>query len=349
MTAAEQSNNQTMIRSNSIVKSRFISKRAINLARLMFTVALLGALVHFVSWSDLLTAILATQWTWLLLMYTATLVAVIASAYLLASLLRAAGLFVRVRRVVLATSLSVFYALILPGDVLGGLAKWVDLSAATGKKAKVLSAIVFAKAIAMLPPLVLGSAAFALHNPFPNLPLATMGFGLSLTLVLTFAFILHPLSGAHFDRMGFALAENLPDLIGTRLRSLVASVADFRTISARTLLSILLLASLDFSLGVSGYAFAILAVGETVPINTLVWINMALFLTGLLPITFSNLGVREGFLVIALGLYGVAPATSVAVGLLVFTNVVLIALFGGAYQVALSNGWVAWKTKELDH
>jgi uncharacterized membrane protein YbhN (UPF0104 family) len=69
---------------------------------------------------------------------------------------------------------------------------------------------------------------------------------------------------------------------------------------------------------------------------------MTLFLTGLLPITFSNLGVREGLLIAVLGLYGIDPAVAMAVGLLLFTNVVFVAVFGAAYQIALSSGWISW-------
>ena len=47
-------------------------------------------------------------------------------------------------------------------------------------------------------------------------------------------------------------------------------------------------------------------------------------------------GVREALLIVILGGYGVGPAVAVALGLIGFSNVVLVALIGAGYQAALA-------------
>ena len=71
--------------------------------------------------------------------YLIALISILVNAFLLRFLLSSIGLQVSIGRVILAKSLSTFYALILPGDLFAGVAKWADLSAATGDKARVLS------------------------------------------------------------------------------------------------------------------------------------------------------------------------------------------------------------------
>lgn len=79
-------------------------------------------------------------------------------------------------------------------------------------------------------------------------------------------------------------------------------------------------------------------------IVTVIWLMAVLLVARRVPITISNLGVREGILIVVLGLYGVEPERAFAVGLVVFSGHIFVALFGLAYQVALTLGLAEWQT-----
>jgi hypothetical protein len=75
------------------------------------------------------------------------------------------------------------------------------------------------------------------------------------------------------------------------------------------------------------------------------WISAFLVFTAALPLTIANLGVREGLLIVALSPFDVAPALAIALGLLLFSNQIVAALIGVAYQIALNFGWVRWQVE----
>jgi hypothetical protein len=242
-----------------------------------------------------------------------------------------------------ANALSTFYTLILPSDVLAGIAKWADLSAATGDKPRVLSVMLFAKIALALPPLVVGSAALALQNPLESVQMPIAAALLTVTLISATAFLLLPASGKMID--GFILRASgvLPEFVQMRIQSLLAAVDSFRELRMSDHLVVHALSTCTFALGIGGFACAVVAVGVSVPVTTLLWVSMILFITRLLPITLSNLGIREGVIVASFGLFGVLPAPALLVGIIMFTNTLVVAFFGALYQVAVTNGWVEWK------
>lgn len=324
-------------------------KQLVFVVRGILTILILALLFRAVGWQQLRLAIAETQVAWLFLMYFITLCAVIANASMIRFLLARVRLRVSLRRVMLANALSTFYTLILPGDVLAGVAKWADLSAATGDKPRVLSALVFAKIALALAPLVMGTAALALQNPLESASLPMGAGALTALLVAGTVFLLHPRTGNNFDKSVLQLSNVAPRFVRTRIESLLLAVNDFRGLATSDHLTVYALSLSAFVLGIAGFACAAAAVGVVVPLLTLLWISMVLFITRLLPITLSNLGIREGVVVASFGLFGVAPAPALLVGLIMFTNTIVVALFGAAYQLAIANGWVEWRPgRELD-
>jgi hypothetical protein len=190
-----------------------------------------------------------------------------------------------------------------------------------------------------MPPLVFGTAAFALENPFPQLPIAGLAAGALLLGAGGALLALHPRSAARVDRMLRRLVRPLPAALRRALDALLDAFAAFRDLTARDLAEVLGLAVLAFGIGLVGFFCATRALGLAVPVSTLAWISLALFLARLLPLTFNNLGVREGLLVLALGGSTVAPALAVGVGLLMFSNAILLAAVGALGQLAIVLGW----------
>ena len=72
----------------------------------------------------------------------------------------------RPHHVLMASSLSAVYGVILPGDIGTSVAKWAYLSAATGSRSKALNAIVYSRLMTLLPCLISGLLALSVHNPW---------------------------------------------------------------------------------------------------------------------------------------------------------------------------------------
>ena len=132
----------------------------------------------------------------------------------------------------------------------------------------------------------------------------------------------------------------LPVALRPKFERLYEALSAFRSFRVRDHIELFALAVLIFWLGILSFFCATRALSLDVPIATLVWISLALFISRLLPITFNNLGVREGLLILALGPNQVEPALAVSLGLLMFSNTIWIGLLGAACQVAIAFGWV---------
>jgi len=309
--------------------------------KLAVTALVLGLLVHFVGWRALVEGLSAARGPWLAAMYASVLLNFGVLGGSLHLLLAKAGLRVTLRRVLLANAVANYYSLVLPGDLLAGVSKWAVLSAATGKKAQVLSALVLNKLALGAPPLVFGTVAFAFENPFPELPIAEAAAAVGLVGAGGTLLALHPRSAAFVARSLRRLIGPLPAALRKAVEAFLDGLGAFRTLGRRDLAEVLGLATLAFGLGLVSFSCATRALGLAVPLTTLVWISLALFLSRLLPITFNNLGVREGLLILALGGSAVAPALAVGVGLVMFSNSILLGLVGAGGQLAIALGWAS--------
>jgi uncharacterized membrane protein YbhN (UPF0104 family) len=313
------------------------------IAQLVLTAGLLAFLIHMVGWRELRDGLSSARWPWLAAMYGAVAINFAMMAACLRELLAKVGTKVSYARVLFSNALANFYALVLPGDMMAGIAKWAILSAATGQRAKVLSALVLNKMTLAVPPLIFGTIAFAFESPFPQLSVAKTAFGAAVVAFTGFILVFHPRASIAIDRWARAAGGRLPVALRPKAERFFDAFSTFRSFQARDHIELLLLTLAIFWLGILAFFCATRALGLDVPIVTLVWISLALFISRLLPITFNNLGVREGLLILALGRNQVEPALAVSVGLLMFSNAIWIGLIGAACQVAVALGWVKFR------
>jgi uncharacterized membrane protein YbhN (UPF0104 family) len=314
-------------------------KRTRKILQLAVTVLLLGLLVHLVGWQALVDARANASLPWLFAMWCVAVATFAVMALNLYLLLNKLGLKITYGRVLLANALANFYSLIVPGDLMAGLSKWAVLSVATRNSAASLSAIVINKIALAIPPVILGSTALVLQNPFPDLPIAEMAGYCMLLIAIVLMLGLSTRTGTFIDRLLLSLSRRLPARLHRGFTSLVDSFQRFRRFRKSDHLAIVLVAFIAFSTGLVAFYCATRTFGVDVPFMTLVWISLALFLSGLLPLTFNNLGVREGLLVLAFSNYGVAAAKAIGVGLAMFSSSILIGLIGGMCQMALALDW----------
>jgi uncharacterized protein (TIRG00374 family) len=112
-----------------------------------------------------------------------------------------------------------------------------------------------------------------------------------------------------------------------------ASAAGKTQRPARTLGALFLLSGLIHLLGILGYDLLCAAMGLKLSFVAVGWIRSAVILATMLPVSVSGIGLREGAMVLLLGLYNVPPDDALALSLVVFAvTVLVIGLIGGVFE-----------------
>jgi hypothetical protein len=231
----------------------------------------------------------------------------------------------------------------LPGDFIAIGVKWANLSAATGERALILNSILYNKLVLLVPPLLFGSVALTLENPFPE---AAIGVSVIFLAILIFFMIFCLFSyrfGVLINRLFAKIIKLLPTFFQSKIAGLTNSLEMLRGLSFLDHSIILLISIISYVLSIIFFILGAKTIGLNVPISALIWIYSIIVFFVHLPITIGNLGVRESILITTLLNYGILPEKSFSFGLILFTNHILIALIGSGYQVALNLGWTRWK------
>jgi uncharacterized membrane protein YbhN (UPF0104 family) len=313
--------------------------------KLIFTGVILGILVRIAGARDILSAFDSLAWHAVAAMIICALIRRFVISTQLWLILRQSGLSVSVFRVFLANALAALYSIFLPGNIASAGVKWLDLSAATGKKAAVFNGLIYHRMVMTLLTLAIGGAALTISNPLSYRSLTYLPAGFLIILSIGFVCVYHPRVGTHLERMLRKLSQRFPVRLSGYAGSIIDALGRFRRFSVYDHIRIFAWASLSVALRILVLFFAIQAMAIDVSLVHVLWISAFLVFTAALPLTIANLGVREGLLIVALSPFDVAPALAIALGLLLFSNQIVAALIGVAYQIALNFGWVRWQVE----
>lgn len=201
--------------------------------KLVLTGLVIGILVNVVGWTNLLKAMRETQWHWVAAMLGAVLLSKLIEAVQMHLVLRNVQARVRIVRILLANALSALYALVFPGDVLAGAAKWLNLSAAVGNKALVLNAIVYNRIALIIPPLVAGTISLAWENPFDHGYVVTSMVAFVVLAVAIGLVLFHGEFGPQLDQVWRSLSKPLPAAIRNNAELVIQSLKPFRALRLR--------------------------------------------------------------------------------------------------------------------
>ena len=302
--------------------------------KLLFTAGLTVAVAAIVGLRDIQHALLDVDMKLVGLAWLLGLASRCGEATQLSLIMRRAGLSIRAGQVLVASSLSTLYGLVLPGDLAASVAKWAYLSRATGKRSGVLNAIVYNRIIAVTPWVVGGTLALSMHNPWNDITIPLAIAVTAVVLLVCLAIFYHPRYGTNIDRMIQALSRSmLPAWAHRRVDYLVRSLAPFRQFPCQFHLTVLAVSWLNMTILFAAFATMALAVGIQVPWGLLVWVWSVIMLLRQLPISFHGVGVREATLVVLLGYFAVPEESAFTLGLLGFTHAVLFAVIGLIFQV----------------
>jgi hypothetical protein len=222
--------------------------------------------------------------------------------------------------------------------MIASAAKWANLSSATNNKSVVINAIVYNRLVILVPPLIIGAVALAWENPFPDSLLEEGVTLLALAGIVAVICIFHPKYGAATDRFARKLFGSLPLKIKNLVETVLDALQPFRRFQLRDHISIYSVGILSMVMNFAVFACAVKAVGLEIPFLTQAWTMALLLSSRQVPITLSNLGIREGILMVVLSNYGVDLEISFTLGLIIFSYSIVMALIGLLYQISLTLG-----------
>jgi uncharacterized membrane protein YbhN (UPF0104 family) len=320
-----------------------MSRSFIRIIKFAVTALLLGLVIRIAGANDIMTAFGGIIWLWAIVMLISGVLGKLVVSIQLWAILSRGGLTISVFRVFLANALAALYTLALPGNLASAGAKWLDLSAATGKKAAVFNALIYHRLLMSLLTLAFGVAALAASNILDYDFLHFFAVAILVLLMALFVLLYHPRLGAWAETTIRRISTKLPERAAGFVIPVVDAMRRFHGFSVRNHMEVLAWAIASVTLRVLMLWFAMLAMQIDVSPVHILWISAFLLFTAALPLTVANLGIREGLLVVALAPFGVSPPTAVALGLLIFVNQIAFAAVGGAYQFALVLGLVRWR------
>lgn len=307
------------------------------LLRFSLTVLIMGALLQTVKVRGVLNAFMGVDIFWLLLIYILVLARRLLEATQMSFILHYHGYLVGWFRVFRANALAFFYGMFTPGAI-AMVAKWADLTSVTGSGATVFNAIVYNRFLLDIQPILFGAIVLLLKNPTGE-PLLVAAACLMAILALTTAFCLYsPRIGLPILKKIQTVVLRVSGKIGSLLDSIVQNLAIVQAFPISRHFKMSLIGFAAFTIGICTHLAIMKSLGFQVPVTTIVWVDAVLILASHIPVTISNFGIREGLVVTAFGLYGIAGEQAFAYGLLLYSCKLFIAIVGGFHQLMLVFG-----------
>ncbi len=232
-----------------------------------------------------------------------------------------------------ASTITALYSMILPG-ILDAPVKWYIVTQHTGKGSNVFSSMVYNQFTMIVLISVSALVALIATNPISNWKLPAICSALLVFLIAVCLSLLNRTLGPKLINYLSRIIEPLPASFRNTGRKILAQLSIFQTASWAFHSKVLLLNFVSITIvGTAIYIFAAKAAQINVPIGVLIWQCALIFVLGRMPISIANLGVREATLVGTLALYGVDAPSAFLMSMILFSNKILMAIIGAAYQL----------------
>ncbi len=318
-------------------------KRYSVVVRLLFGLSTFAILFLMVHPRDVLEALRHADLHFIFLGALLCFLGIAARAYRWMLILRHLAIRVPFWRVLEISMISLWFNTFLPGSVGGDLYKIYDVSKASAKKIRPAAAVLLERLTGVLT--LLGVAIVALtvfrgDIPMPHwvFPLILGGTGLiTLTLLAVMLF---------FDTLWSLLAVRLPWLsrvLDEKKARSIADVSNELRRNPRLFIEACLLGLVVQGLTLGAYALMARSILPDIPILYFFTFFPLIEIASLVPITVNGIGLKEGLIVLSLGMSHVEGALSMSLGILFRIVGIFFALIGGA--LLLNRKPAGWQTE----
>ncbi len=242
----------------------------------------------------------------------------------------------KIPRLVVVYFISVFYGLILPGNVVaGGAVSWYKLTRSNRKHIEVGALLIYLRLIDTLVLLAIGLIGvwFDAHFSSPYLR-AVVGATFVGVVLISLPFFF-PGVTRQMEQLGRPLASRLylPEWVQNKVGSLWKALTTFQTLEKRTIALIFGFSLASHVLGIVLFYLLALAINMNLSILVVGWLRSLVGILQLIPFSVAGLGVREASVVLLLGEYGISESQALTYSLAIFSLMVVGGLVGGALEI----------------
>jgi uncharacterized protein (TIRG00374 family) len=297
------------------------------------TIGLLYYIFGITPFAEVIQSIsVARLWYVVIAMLTAILTTFV-SACRLKILTDIQGMSLSILQITEINLVTMFYGLLLPGHLVGGVIRWHKLSQVEKKKAEAFAAIAFSRLNFMIVLVILGIAFLTLDMSFAPPRVTSLGlFVVLISLCVVYLLAFNPKVLPLLDWLNQGKFDFIPMKLRDKLSKFLVVISQYHNISQRSWNFITGLSFLENMLGIITLYLLAISLNIDITFISLGWIRSVINLITTLPISFSGIGVREGGLVVLLEPYGVAGSEAVALSFLILASAVLVGGIGGVIE-----------------
>lgn len=300
--------------------------------RISITAVLLAVVLYKVKLPDFSQAMMDINWLAVAGMWLLSALFLWINSYKMQIILSPLDCSVTLKTLIATTAITTLYSLVLPGFASSGV-KWYILKKDTGQGGRIFSSMIYNQASELFVVVILGMLGIALTNFNLNSKITYISLAVILLMMVVFLWLVYIKDTKKIRRIiGWPIAF-LPKRIIAKTTSILDQLHIFQRQNLSFHIKVFLITFLSFIGSVAAYVLAAEAVNIHVPPAILVWQCALIYLLGKLPISVGNLGVREITLVEVLKTYNVEPSDAFLMSMLLFTNVLLIAIIGAFCQI----------------
>jgi len=306
------------------------------IATLSVTAVLLFWVFRQIDYADFSKALKTAQWSFLWIVWGLTILSFWILSVKMVLIMKKQDCPASTGFLFGASAITALYSMFLPG-ILDAPVKWYILRQHTGKGSNVFSSMVYNQSIMIVYISVSALVALIVTNPAGNWHLPVVCSAILAFLIVVCVLLFTPTVSPKLTIRLSHILKPLPASFRERGFKILEQLSLFQTMPWSFHLKIILMNFMGVTVvGTAIYVFAAKAARIDVPIGVFVWQCSVIFLLGRLPVFIADLGVREATLIGTLALYGVDSSSALLMSMIIFSNRILMALIGAAYQLRWS-------------
>ena len=304
------------------------------IVRVGISLLLVGYLTFKVQWTPLLHAMRQVD----LLLYIASTLLPVAASFFLACkyhlLIRDSIISHSIRYLIKVNFISRFYALFLPAAVGAQAVRWYKVTRNQNGRSFFLAATLFERLTFVFMLLLFGSIPLLLY--LSHAKIASLRMQILPVLIVSFIIICIAVCYFVFPTIHHFVNAGIARIISFfwNNRSVTHFLDNFSLQKTEpSLLMYMLALSFAWQILFLSRMF-VLFKAASIPLNFIdvAWMGSLVLLLQVLPISFAGIGVREGAYAYLLTLYGFQPEKGILIGILFFSQMLILAGIGGVLE-----------------
>jgi len=231
--------------------------------------------------------------------------------------------------------ISRFYALFLPSAVGREVVRWMKVTHNQQERASFVTSILFERLTFLLVLLLCGSIPLLMYRSMPDI--AVLRLRLQPWIIIALV-ILAALLSFYMSAAVRSFAKSVLDRISHRFSDRFNMGSFIASMSPNTMKAAYYAGVIGLSLCWQVfYISRLLALvkASALPLNLvdILWMGSLVLMLQTLPISFAGIGLREGAYAYLFTLYGLPPEKGVLIGILFFSQMLIMASVGGVLEL----------------